>query len=207
MLKAVGVKGLVAIIVMVIIAILASYAGGFNPNVSSLPYASQTAVSNVASQVTTQAVSRTTMDTIKNFAIETLKSSLDVSLRSGLTTALNTSFQAISQLQQEEQSHIQNLMQEDNKQFLKHMKELDEKREEFQARNASYDSIQVLKELVNNFKVQNPETQLQQLLDVTDVQSSYAYLESFLTMKLNLDVNTFDSVGSLDFSLPLHTNT
>lgn len=199
LLKALGIKGVLAIIVMIVVAIIATYVSGYNPNLASLPYASQTATTNIASTAVKESLSSTIFNVFKD--------SLDMTLREGLTSALFVSMDAYQNIVNSEISDINAKMQEDNNRYMKHLKELEEKQSEIENRNASYDSILVLKEIQHSMIVEDPETMLHKYMDTLDLASSYQYLESFLSMKLDLNPNTFNPVNSLDFSLPLKPNT
>lgn len=199
LLKTLGVNGVLAIIIMIVIAIIATYASGYNPNLSSLPYASQTATTNIASTAVKESLSSTIFNAFKD--------SLDMTLREGLTSALFVSMDAYQNIVNSEISEINAKMQEDSNRYVKHLKELEEKQSEIENRNASYDSVHVLKEIQQGMIIEDPETMLHKYMDTLDLASSYQYLESFLSMKLDLNPNTFNSVNSLDFSLPLKPNT
>lgn len=194
LMRALGIKGLLAVIILIVVAVIASYAGGYNPTLSSLPYASQTAGAQVATVATATTASSTAAG-ITSFITSAVG---DISLRAGLMATFNAATQTYMEKVQAETQKYQDMMSKDNVAYTTAMNELEEIRESTMPK---FDVQQVMESLRLRFNLKDPNNILTSLVDSSDYAASYDYLKGFLDMKLDLDLERFDPVHSLDFSV------
>ena len=202
--KLLGLKGFLALIVAVVVAVIAAYAGGFDMNQSAMPYASEVASKQVATEVaktTTQSMASTVVKTIgQEVAKITYKDIAKTLLIEG-GTALG------SQMQEQNMAKLQSAMEQEQKLYNSAMSKLEEKQEGEKLTGLQYDVKEVLKALNVRIKAQDPSTFYS--LTTMDVNSlcGMDYLTGFLQSKLSLELTTFDPVSSLNFSTKLNQSS
>lgn len=208
-----GFKGFLAILVTIIVIVVAAVLGGRGIS-SSLPYASQTATSQVATNIgsqtlqqsATQGILNNIKDMVQNLIKDTMK---EISQMTGKQLLENTANlvskmadSANSYLAQENQK-IANQLKQATEEYEKHIGELQELQELNQERTAPYDVKAVMESLTNKAKLIDPDTYLTMTLLSDNVMASEEYISQFIRTKLNLEPSSFDPVGSLDFSLAM----
>lgn len=203
LLKAIGIKGFVALIVVLAMALVATMSGGVPLNTQSvLPYAHEVG-KQTATQVSTQLAKETTTQSV----LQSLESAIALSISQAfsstfqtLNTVFNTGFQAINKANQQEMQSLQSVMKREQEAFNMASKSLREQQEELQLYQPNFDVKEVLANLRLRFKMYNPDTFITSNSNPDTFSASYDYLTNFVDMKLNLDPETFDPVRSLDFS-------
>lgn len=206
LLKLLGIKGLIALIIIIAIMIAASMLGGNPPDTQSvLPYASEVG-KQTATQIANQVASETasfTMESLKQMVSNAISEALKQTLTTGFglaSTFSQAAIQGMNKYNQQEMASIQNAMQAEQEAFNQASNELQEKQEEIVNHIANFDVKEVLSGLRTRFKMYNPDAFINSNTMPDEYSASYAYLENFFQMKLNLDPETFDPVRSLDFS-------
>lgn len=204
LLKAIGLKGIVALIVMIVILIVASMLGGAPADTqSALPYASE-----VGKQTAVQATQEATKATVQQSISEAIQQGITqgISQFTNMTgyqivsTMIDASFKAIGEIQKDEMNQLQFEMKAEQQAYNTAMSDLQEQIEAFQSQQADFDSKAVLNALRLRFKMYEPDSFLTANTTPDLYSSSLEYLSSFIDMKLNIDPTTFDPVKSLDFS-------
>lgn len=201
LLKALGLKGILAVIMLIVVAIAASMLGGQPADTKSVLVYAQEVGKQTATEIaqqTAQQVSAFTMDTFMNIvqnSISQVFSSFNL-----ISTGLNASTTAMSQLNQEQLQSIQSAMKSEQEAFDSASSELREQQEELDLYKPNFDVKEVLASLRTRFKMYNPDTFLSSNVIPDEYSASYAFLENFIDMKLDLNPETFDPVRSLDFS-------
>lgn len=203
LIKALGLKGIVALIVMVIIAIVASmFTGQPVDSQSVLPYASEVG-KQTATQIANEVAAQTTTETVLNTLKETVTQAVTSMFKDGFTMAKNfmdMSIQGMNQYQQEQAQSIRSSMIAEQKAYLEASDMLRQQQEELQKYAPNFDVKQVLGALRTRFKMYDPNNFINSNTVPDEYSASYAYLENFINMKLDLNPLTFDPVRSLDFS-------
>lgn len=201
LLKAIGLKGILAVIAMIIIAIAATWTGGQPPDTQSvLVYAQEVGTktaTQVASQISQQ-VSEFTMETFTNIVQNSIASTF-----SGFGLAsigLKASTDAMMRINQETIQSYQSAMKKDQEAFNQASSELREQQEEFDLYKPNFDVKEVLASLRTRFKMYDPDSFINSNSNPDEYTASYAFLENFINIKLDLNPETFDPVRSLDFS-------
>lgn len=215
LIKLLGLKGFLAMIIMIAVIIAISYTTGSSPDTqSALPYASEVgaqtateaavnasgqAASQATSQAVTQSLGQVVQATFQSFTEGLLKGLTEASAFSVLSTSLDASFKAVNQEQAKQMASLEADYKADQERFEKTAKELREAQEELEKYKPQFDVNQVLSALRLRFKNYDPDTFLSLNTSPDEYSASYAYLENFIDVKLNLDPLTFDPVQSLDF--------
>ncbi len=210
--KVFGLKGFLATLVIIIVTIICMMVGGsYNINAgSSLPYAGSTAASNIASSVgaSAQVAQQSIMSQLKAFIEEMLKQTLGDLTANTTQQLVQNSFKLIdkfagfaNQAISAEQQSMAEKAKESDKQYNDHMLNLEEIREADQELFAPYDVKKVLESLTNKTKIIPPEIYLQGVLTVGVPLATEEFLAQFLDTKISLDLQMFDPVTSLDFTL------
>ena len=213
LIKVFGLKGFLAIIIAVIVAVVAMAASGYL-NISSLPYASQTATASVASNVSTQIATQSVSQSMLNTVTESIKSAITNAIKEftsmGLKESLKFSVELASKAADtateyigKETQKIAQQMEQASKEYDQHMSELQELQELNQQRTALYDVKEVMYALMNKTKLYQPDNFLTLTLMSDNTLASEEFLSGFIESKLSLEPETFDSIGSLDFSLKM----
>ena len=207
-----GFKGFLAIIVVIVVIVIAAVLGGYSGN-NSLPYASQTAKSQVATNLTNTAANQATQsifNNLRNMVQDLIKNTMnDISQMSSKELLENTASlvskmadSANSYIAQENQK-IANQLKQASEEYDRHMGELQELQELNQERTAPYDVRAVMEALSNKTKLIEPDNFLTMALISDNVMASEEYISQFVKTKLNIEPSTFDSIGSLDYSLQM----
>ena len=207
-----GFKGFLAILVVIIVVVIAAVLGGYGNN-TSLPYASQTANSQVATNIASTTANQATqgiLNNLKNMVQDLIKSTMkDISQMSGKELLENTASlvskmadSANNYLAQENQK-IANQLKQATEEYERHMGELQELQELNQERTAPYDVKAVMETLANKTKLIDPDNYLTMALISDNIMASEEYISQFIKTKLNIEPSTFDSIGSLDYSLQM----
>lgn len=204
LLKALGLKGIIALIVMIVILIVASMLGGTPSDTqSALPYASevgkQTAVQS-AQEATKATVQQTISEVIQQGITQGISQFTNMTGYQITSTMLDASFKAIGEIQKDEMNQLQSEMKSEQQAYNTAMSDLQEQIEAFRSEQADFDSKAVLNSLRLRFKMYEPDSFLTSNTTPDTFSSSLDYLSSFIDMKLNIDPTTFDPVKSLDFS-------
>lgn len=213
LIKVFGLKGFLAIIIAVIVAVVAMAASGYL-NISSLPYASQTATASIASNASTQIATQSVSQSVLNTVTESIKSAITNAIKEftsmGLKESLKFSVELASKAADtateyigKETQKIAQQMEQASKEYDQHMSELQELQELNQQRTAPYDVKEVMYALMNKTKLYQPDNFLTLTLMSDNTLASEEFLSGFIESKLSLEPETFDSIGSLDFSLKM----
>ena len=123
-------------------------------------------------------------------------------IRSATGSLVNQAHSSYMENIQKELQNIQKNMEQEQQKFNEASYNLAEKEEEFQSRGATYDVTTVLNSL--KFKMIEPNMFTEFMTTDISYLASYSFLENFLNLRLSLDLESFDEVKSLDFSLPLN---
>ena len=203
LLKAIGITGIIAMIIIITATIAASMLGGSPADSQSvLPYASEVG-KQTATQVSTQLVQQTTQQTLT----ETIKQSVI----QGITESFNTGFkiastlikagnEALNEINQDTLNSIQQQAEQEQRNYNKAATSLREQQEELSKYAPQFDVKEVMSNLRLRYKMYQPDSFLIANSMPDEYSASYAYLENFIAMKLDLNPETFDPVRSLDFS-------
>ena len=228
LLRAIGLKGIVALIVLIIIAIAASYLGGQPANNQSvLPYGSEVG-KQTATQVSAEVVKNTSETTISSFiqsvkeslnslsesisklTVESTVQSIKEGAKAGLTQLVNMNyFEALSMLSKagldiyntenaNKMKSIQAQSEAETERYESAQRELEELQETI--KNASYDVKAVLEAQRLRFRMYDPTTFLTSNTIPDTYSASFDYLSNFINMKLNVDPSTTDVAMTPDFS-------
>ena len=103
----------------------------------------------------------------------------------------------------QENQKIANQLKQASEEYDRHMGELQELQELNQERAAPYDVRAVMEALSNKTKLIEPDNLLTMALISDNVMASEEYISQFVKTKLNIEPSTFDSIGSLDYSLQM----
>lgn len=203
LLKAIGLTGIIAMIVLIVVAIAASMLGGSPPDSQSvLPYASEVGKQS-ASQISTQVVQQTTQqtltETVKQAAIQGVTEAFNTGFKVA-STMLSASTQALNEMNQSAMQDIQKQAEQEQERYNKAATNLREQTEELAKYAPQFDVKEVMSNLRLRFKMYNPDSFLTANSMPDEYSASYEYIQNFFDMKLNLDPETFDPVRSLDFS-------
>ena len=213
LIKVFGLKGVIALIVAITVTVIAMVLGGYN-NTSSLPYASQTAQAQVAStaltQTANQSISQTLLQNIQTMVQETTQSLLKDVTQMTTQELVSNSASFITKLADgatdyinQQTKSIAKQMEEATENYNKHMTELQELQELNQERTAPYDVKAVMSALMNKTRLIDPSGYLESALLADNTLASEEYISGFIQNKLNIEPSTFDSIGSLDYSLQM----
>lgn len=199
-----GLKGFLALIVAVVIAAVVAYAGGFDMNQSTMPYASEVASRQVATNVATTTTQSMASSFTKSIAQEVAKITYK-------DIAKSIIFEGGSylggQMQQQQLTDLQKQAEVEQQAFNAAMSVLEEKQEGEKLTGVQYDVKEVLKALNVRIKAQDPSTFYgMAMMDVNEL-CGVDFLSGFLQSKLSLDLNSFDPVSSLNFSTKLNQST
>ena len=123
-------------------------------------------------------------------------------IRSATGSLVNQAHSSYMENIQKELQNIQKNMEQEQQKFNEASYNLAEKEEEFQSRGVTYDVTTVLNSL--KFKMIEPNMFTEFMTTDISYLASYSFLENFLNLRLSLDLESFDEVKSLDFSLPLN---
>lgn len=199
-----GLKGFLALIVAVVIAAVIAYAGGFDMNQSAMPYASEVASRQVATNVATTTTQSVASSFTKSIAQEVAKITYK-------DIAKSIIFEGGSylggQMQQQQLTDLQKQAEVEQQAFNAAMSVLEEKQEGEKLTGVQYDVKEVLKALNVRIKAQDPSTFYgMAMMDVNEL-CGVDFLSGFLQSKLSLDLNSFDPISSLNFSTKLNQST
>ena len=199
-----GLKGFLALIVAVVIAAAVAYAGGFDMNQSAMPYASEVASRQVATEVATT----TTKSVASNFTKTIAQELAKVTYKDIAKTIIFEGGSYLNgQMQQQQTMDLQKQAEVEQKAFNAAMSVLEEKQEGEKLTGVQYDVKEVLKALNVRIKAQDPSTFYgMATMDVNDL-CGVDFLSGFLQSKLSLELNSFDPVSSLNFSTKLNQST
>lgn len=199
-----GLKGFLALIVAVVIAAAVAYAGGFDMNQSAMPYASEVASKQVATEVVTTATQSMASSFTKTIVQEVAKITYKDIAK---TIIFEGGSYLNSQMQQQSAMDLQKQAETEQKAFNAAMSVLEEKQEGEKLTGVQYDVKEVLKALNVRIKAQDPSTFYgMATMDVNDL-CGVDFLTGFLQSKLSLELNSFDPVSSLNFSTKLNQST
>lgn len=203
LLKAIGLTGIIAMIVLIVVAIAASMLGGSPPDSQSvLPYASEVGkqtATQVTSQLAQQTTQQTLIDTVKEAAIQGVTEAFNTSFKV-VSTMLTAGTQAMNEMNQSAMQDIQKQAEQEQERYNKAATNLREQQEEMAKYAPNFDVKEVMSNLRLRFKMYNPDSFLTANSMPDEYSASYEYIQNFFDMKLNLDPETFDPVRSLDFS-------
>ena len=146
----------------------------------------------------TESIKSAITNAIKEFTSMGLKESLKFSVELA-SKAADTATEYIGK----ETQKIAQQMEQASKEYDQHMSELQELQELNQQRTAPYDVKEVMYALMNKTKLYQPDNFLTLTLMSDNTLASEEFLSGFIESKLSLEPETFDSIGSLDFSLKM----
>lgn len=213
LIRVLGFKGFLALLLAIVIIVVAMIVGNWN-NVSSLPYASQTASAQLATNISAQTVQQTATQSIfqnlKTLVQDTIKNSLNELSQMTATELLQNTGNLVAKLANEANSYlaeenkkIAERLKEVTSEYEQHMGELEYQKELNQERTAPYDVKLVMESLSNKTKLIDPTIFLNMSLLSDNILASEEFLSQFIGNKLNLEPSTFDSIASLDYSLTM----
>ena len=213
--KVLGIKGIIATIVMVIIVVIAAMVGGQFANSSSLPYAHEAVTSQLASNLTSQATSsiqQNILDTLAKMVQDSIKQTISEITNMSATELAKSSMKLITDLAKgvndsiaQETLQINKDLEAATKEYNEHMQELKELQELDKMRAAPYNIKEVMFALMNKTKLIDPSVYMTAMLAADNSIASEEFLSQFFNKKLSLEPTSFDSIESLDFSIQRRT--
>lgn len=217
LLKALGLKGLVAHLVIIIIMILAYYFGSGGASQSAAPVASQTtgkaaekvgtqAVQQTVKETSTEAVKQTTVQGFQSVMKEMGKQIFNQVVGGNLAQlAANTiSYVATvdGEFRQEEMAKLNADMEAEKEASKKAFKELEAMQEELLGSMAQFSREAVLGEFTKNvIRMQDFGLQYEKGLDSIGAEGTLEYLWGFLDMRISNDVEYADPINVTQFKV------
>ena len=108
--------------------------------------------------------------------------------------------EALNEINQDTLNNIQQQAEQEQRNYNKAATSLREQQEELSKYAPKFDVKEVMSNLRLRYKMYQPDSFLIANSMPDEYSASYAYLENFIAMKLDLNPETFDPVRSLDFS-------
>lgn len=203
--KLLGNKGFMALLVAIIVITVAVSIGG-QMDLASLPYANQLPSNQLASRLGQTSIEKgffdSLVDGIKNSIQKTIQDWVNPNnLFKNVSTAVNKGSEIMGKYYQSQMKEVQERMERMTAEYERHMQELEELQEENEARAAPYSVKEAMAAIANKTKILGLEEFMTTSLLADNTLASEDYLAGFIEQKLNIEPDTFDSIGSIDFSL------
>lgn len=203
LLKAIGLKAFIILIVLIVAAIALGASGGTPPpNQSVLPYADEVAkqtVSQISTQVAKETTTQTLSQTLKTALVQGVKEAFNTGFKL-ISTVASATNQTLSQYNQQNAAELQSAIAKEQEAYNKASSDLREMQEELDLHKPNFNVQEVMANLRLRFKMVEPNNFIASNTTPDEFSASYEYLENFINMKLDLNPETFDPVRSLDFS-------
>jgi hypothetical protein len=206
LIKVLGIKGFIALIIAIAATMIVSAYGGYSNN-SALPLAAETATRTVAQSapvIASEAARQSIIQSIVNSIKSSIQSILQQTLKEAISNSIRLADMAVKTVAAERAAQMQaaqNDFIENQRQYQEAMKYLDDLQESNEKSIQPYDVKVVLNSLRSKLQLEVPDMWVESRLITDSAQASESYLSIFLESKLNLDPLVYEAVRSLDFSL------